>query len=130
MLPNQSQLTLTFEPGLSDRHLTLRDVMAAQVYSRGHGRVANLLDIAPSKLTEKLAGADSGGKTRGMTLDELERYLDKTGDLTPIHYLLDKFARDPGVAQQEALAKLATLAETLPALLAAAGVTRGAKRRG
>lgn len=129
ILPNNAQLTLTFEPGLSDRHLTLRDCIAAQVYNRGHGRIANLLDIAPSKLTEKLAGADAGGKPRGMTLDELERYIDRSGDLTPIYYLLDRYARDPEVAQAEALANLADLAKTLPALLAAAGLTTGGRRK-
>ena len=30
-----------------------------------------------------------------MTLDEFERYLEKTGDLSPIYCLLDKFVRDP-----------------------------------
>lgn len=124
MVPKSSQLTLSFEPGLAERHLSLRDCMVQQVYSRGHGKVAASLDMAPSKLTEKLAGVDSSGKTRGMTLDEFERFLDKTGDLTPVYYLLDRFARDPAVAQQEALARLAALAETLPALLAAAGVGR------
>ena len=122
IVPKTSQMTLSFEPGLAERHLSLRDCMVQQVYQRGHGRVAASLDMAPSKLTEKLAGVDSSGKPRGMSLDEFERYIEKSGDLTPIYYLLDKFARDPGVAQQEALARLATLAESLPALLAAAGI--------
>lgn len=124
-LPNSAQLTLRFETGLAERHLTLRDCLVQQVYGRGHGRVSNLLDIAPSKLTEKLAGLDSGGKPRGMTLDEFERYLEKTGDITPIYYLIDKYLRDPGVAQQEALAKLAAFADQLPALMAAAGLSKG-----
>lgn len=127
ILPNTAQMTLSFEPGLSERHLTLRDCMVTQVYHRGHGRIANQLDIAPSKLTEKLAGVDSAGKARGMTLDEFERYIERTGDMTPIYYLLDKFARDPRAAQAEALAHLAELAQHLPALLAAAGLNKGAK---
>lgn len=127
-LPKQSQLTIAFEPGLSEKHLSLRDCMVAQVYARGHGKVAAKLDIAPSKLTEKLAGVDSAGKPRGMTLDEFERYLDRTGDMTPVFYLIDRFARDPEVAQQEALARLAQLAESLPALLAAAGLNKPGRR--
>lgn len=127
-VPKQSQLTIAYEPGLAERHLSLRDCMVSQVYQRGHGKVAALLDMAPSKLTEKLAGEDSGGKPRGMTLDEFERYLDRTGDLTPVYYLLDRFARDPDVAQQEALARLAQLADALPALLAAAGLNKPGKR--
>lgn len=127
-VPKQSQLTIAYEPGLAERHLSLRDCMVSQVYQRGHGKVAALLDMAPSKLTEKLAGEDSGGKPRGMTLDEFERYLDRTGDLTPVYYLLDRFARDPDVAQQEALARLAQLADALPALLAAAGLNKTRRR--
>ena len=127
MVPKTSQMTLSFEPGLAERHLSLRDCVLQQVYQRGHGRIAAALDMAPSKLTEKMAGLDSSGKPRGMTLDEFERYLEKSGDLTPVYYLLDKFARDPQIAQQEALARLAALADTLPALLAAAGL--GGKRR-
>ena len=127
MVPKTSQMTLSFEPGLAERHLSLRDCVLQQVYQRGHGRIAAALDMAPSKLTEKMAGLDSSGKPRGMTLDEFERYLDKSGDLTPVYYLLDKFARDPQIAQQEALARLAALADSLPALLAAAGL--GGKRK-
>lgn len=126
-LPNTAQMTLSFETGLSERHLSLRDCMVQQVYHRGHGRIANLLDIAPSKLTEKLAGVDSGGKPRGMTLDDLERYLDRTGDLTPVYFLLDKYARDPAVAQAQALAHLTELAQALPALLAAAGLHKAGR---
>lgn len=124
-VPTNSQLTLSLDAGLAERHLSLRDCMVQQIYQRGHGRVANLMDVAPSKLTEKLAGMDSGGKPRGMTLDEFERYLTKTGDPTPVLYLVDKFLRDPRAQQQEALARLATLAEQLPAMLSAAGLTKG-----
>lgn len=128
-VPNNAQLTLTLEDGLADRHLTLRDCMVMQVYAKGHGRMANLLDISPSHLTEKLAGLDSAGKSRGMTLDEFERYLDKTGDAAPILYLVAKYLRDPGAAQQEALSRLTALAEALPGLLAAAGISKGRTRR-
>lgn len=124
-VPNNSQLTLRFEGGLAERHLSLRDCMVQQVYSRGHGRVANLMDVAPSKLTEKLAGMDSGGKPRGLTVDELERYIDKTRDTTPVLYLVDKYLRDPQAQQQDALARLASIADQLPALLSAAGLSKG-----
>lgn len=116
------QLSLTFEPGLAQRSRSLRDHMATRVYNRGLVATAGTMDLSPSKLTEKLAGADSGGKARGMTIDELEVYLDRTKDLSPVYYLVDKYLRDPMVTQQEALAKLAALAEVVPALMAAAGL--------
>lgn len=117
-----NQLNLMFEPGLGERYESLRECVAAQVYAAGHGRVAGQLDLSPSKLTEKLAGMDSGGATRGMTLDELETYIQKRGDVTPILYLAAKYCRDPKVVQAEALGALAALAERLPGLLSAAGL--------
>lgn len=123
------QLSLTFEPGLAQRNRSLRDHMATRVYARGLVDVAGKIDLSPSKLTEKLAGADSGGKPRGMTIDELEIYIQRTGDVSPVHYLADKYLRDPEVAKQEALAKLASLAEVIPGLVAAAGLTVPSKGR-
>lgn len=117
------QLSLTFEPGLAQRSRCLRDHLAAKVYSRGLVDTAGKMDLSPSKLTEKLAGSDSGGKPRGMTIDELEIYIQRTGDISPVHYLVDKYLRDPAVSQQEALAKLAALADVLPSLMAAAGLS-------
>lgn len=116
------QLSLTFEPGLAQRSRCLRDHVAQRVYSFGLVNAAGRLDLSPSRLTEKLAGVDSGGKSRGMTLDELEAFIEKTGDVTPVYYLADKYLRDPAVSQQEALAKIAAIADVLPALMAAAGL--------
>lgn len=117
---SSTQLSLVFEQGIAQRHLSLRDCVAAGVYQRGLGRVAGQIDMAPSKLSEKLAGGTD--RKRVVGLDEFEDYLAKTGDVAPLHYLIDKYLRDPAVAQAEALANLAHLAETLPALLAAAGL--------
>src|SRR3546814_20818806 len=80
-------------------------------------------------LTEKLAGSDSGGKPRGLTIDELEAYLQRTGDLSPVHYLVEKYLNDPEIAQAEAAAKLQATLDSLPALLAAAGLTGGKRGR-
>lgn len=122
------QMSLAFEPGLAQRYDTLRECLATQVYQRGHGRIAGQLDLAPSKLTEKLAGIRSDGKASGITVDELEAYINRTGDHTPIFYLVDKFLRDPQLQQAEALAKLAQFAEQLPALLSVAGIAQGKVR--
>lgn len=122
-----NQLTLSLQQGLSQRWTSLRECVLTQVYQNGHGKVCGLLDLAPSKLTEKLAGLRSDGKKSGITLDELERYIDATGDTLPVLYLVDKFLRDPQASQAEALARLAQLADELPGMLAAAGI--GTKRR-
>lgn len=125
--PDSTQLSLTFEQGISQRHMSLRDCMATGVYQRGLNRVAGQIDMAPSKLSEKLAGGTD--RKRDIGLSEFEDYIAKTGDVSPIHYLVDKFLRDPALAQQEALAKLAGLADTLPALLAAAGLQPAKRSR-
>lgn len=114
------QLSLSFEPGLSQRHRSLVECVATGIYQRGLGRVAGMVDEAPSHLSAQLSGDG-----RRLAVDTLELYLEKTGDLTPIYYLLDKFVRDPRVTQAEALAKVAQTLDQLPALLAAAGFKRG-----
>lgn len=82
-----NQLTLDFTPGLLDRHLSLRDCVAAGVYQRGLGRVAIDLNQAPGNLSVQL----SEDPTRNFSIDNLERYIEKTGDTTPVMYLVEKF---------------------------------------
>lgn len=118
------QLTLAFTPGLSTTHRSLRECVATGVYRRGLGRVAGDVDMAPSALCEALAGADR----RKLDVDALEAYIASSGDLSPIYYLVDKFCRDPAAQQLEAMAKLAALAQELPAMLAAAGLQPSKKR--
>lgn len=114
-------LTITYEDGL-ERSRTLREHMAMRVYSgAGVTAVAGKLDMAPSKLSEKLAGGDSSGKPRGMSIDEFERYLE-TGDLTPIHYLVDKFVVTPEAKHAEAVAQFTKLAEAMAPLAQLLGV--------
>lgn len=123
------QLSITFEKGIAERSRTLREHMAVRVYGRGLVETAGRLDLSPSKLTEKLAGSDSGGKPRGMTIDELETYIQRTGDVSPVHYLVEKFLGDPEVARDEALAKLASMVEQLAPLMAAAGLNPATRKR-
>lgn len=123
------QMSLTLEAGISARNRSLRDHMAQRIYGEGLVAIAGKLDLSPSRVSEKLAGIDSGGKPRGMTIDELERYIDQTGDVSPIHYLVEKYLHDPVAAQQEAMHRLLALSEQLPALLAAAGLDSASKGR-
>lgn len=115
-------LSITYQEGLTHRSRNLREHMVGQVHAAGLVYVAGQIDLSPSKLSEKLAGADSGGKPRAMTIDELERYIKETGDVTPIHFLIEKFLISPDVAHGEALATIAQIAKALPALCEAAGI--------
>jgi hypothetical protein len=116
-----SQLTLLLEEGIAQRHRSLRECMAAGVYQRGLTRVAGQIDMAPSKLSEKLSGGN-GDRHRDVGLDDFEAYVLHTGDLSPIHYLVDKYLAKPEAAQSAALARMAELQQQMAALLAQAGV--------
>jgi hypothetical protein len=114
------QLSLVFEPGLAARYQSLRDVVAHGVYERGLSAVAGKVDMAPSKLSEKLAGGND--RPRDLGIEEFERYLEKTRDLRPIYYLVERCLEDPGVQQAEAMAQLSELVKQLGPLMSAAGV--------
>lgn len=118
------QLALSFEPGLATRFDSLRECVATQVYQRGLVAIAGKIDCSPSHLTEKLAGCSSDGKPRGMNLDELERYIAKTGDVTPVLYLAARYCADARAVQDEAYARLAAIVESIPGLLKTAGAGR------
>lgn len=102
----EGQLTLNFEPGLSDRYPCLRDCVASSVYRYGLTRAAIDLDKAPGNLSVEL----SADPSRKFGVDELEKYLAKSGDFTPIYYLIDKFLREqagdePDAAELRAMFK-------------------------
>lgn len=113
-----NQLTLSFEPGLSERHLSLRDCIASGIYQRGLGRVAIDLNKAPGNLSVEL----SEDASRKFSVDNLEAYIAKTGDTTPIHYLIDKFLHDKTNKQNEAMAQLAPILAQLAPLMRQAGL--------
>lgn len=112
-----SQLTLNFEPGLVERYGSLRDCIATGVYQRGLKRVAIDLDQAPSNLSVQL----SDDPSRRFSVDSLEAYIEKTGDKTPVLYLVERFLapelENKGIKQVEALkAKMAELMREMEGL--------------
>ena len=112
------QLTLDFEPGISGGYASCREFVAARVHQLGRPQkaIAADLDMAPSQLTRKLAQAP--GDSARFTLDDLEAYMQRTGDSDPILCLADKYLRrtDPDELRRR-------IAE-LEGQLAAAGVGR------
>jgi hypothetical protein len=113
------QMSLSFEPGLAQRHRSLVECVATGIYKRGLGRIAALVDEAPSHLSAQLSGDG-----RRLAVETLEAYIEKTGDLEPIFYLVEKFVGDPKVAQQEALARVPQMLAELQATLQAAGLAK------
>lgn len=113
-----TQLTLDFEPGLLDRHRSLRDCVATSIYRRGLSTVAIELNESPGNLTNQL----SDESTRKFGVDELEAFLDKSKDYTAIYYLVEKFLRKPEAEHDAALAQLGPLLAQLAPMLKKAGL--------
>jgi hypothetical protein len=86
----EGQLTLNFEPGLSDRFPCLRDCVASSIYRYGLTNTAIDLDKAPGNLSVEL----SADPARKFGVDDFEKYMEKSGDFTPLYYLIDKFLKD------------------------------------
>jgi hypothetical protein len=112
------QLMLSFEPGLSERHINLRACVAACIYQRGLGNVAMDLNKSPGNLSKELGDDES----RHFSVDSMERYLEKYGDTTPIYYLIDKFLNDPSRKKEAAMAQLAPMLKQLMPMMKEAGL--------
>lgn len=89
---------LVIEPGLTRRHDSVRDVVAAGVYQRGLSRVAASVGVPAGNLSVQL----SGNGQRHLSVESLERYIDSTGDTRPIHYLIERFLLNPERAADDA----------------------------
>jgi len=51
--------------------------------------IAADMDLSPSHLSRKLSG--NPNDTMNLTLDDLEKYMNVTGDCRPLDYLNDKY---------------------------------------
>lgn len=119
-----SQLTFNFEPSLPDRWPTLRSYLAhkAQVQRKSLKVIAADMDISPSTLTRKLNPAE--GDTQRFNLDDLESYIQSTGDVdTVIEYLAAKYKDSDEARKARTLAKVESM---LPELAALLGSLKGA----
>lgn len=116
--PETRQLTLDFEPGLLERHRHLRDCIATGVYRRGLSVTAIDLNESPGNLTNQL----SDESQRKFGVDDLERFLEKSGDYTPIYYLVEKFLHKPAAEHDAALSAIMPLLSQLAPMLKKAGL--------
>ena len=65
--------------------------------------IAAEMDLSPSTLSRKLA--ESPGDSSRLTVADLERFMEVTGDTSPIAYLVEKFLAnrtDERIAELEA----------------------------
>lgn len=115
------QLTLNFEPGLTERFKTWDAVLAAAVYGsrKGLNAVAGDLDMSPSELTRRL-NPDTDDPRPLRTKDGIG-IIEATQDMRPVYWLIEKFLRDPEAAKQEALSQIPALIAQLTTLAEQAG---------
>lgn len=106
------QLNLNFEAGMVESYATCREFVAARVHQLGRPQksIAADMDYSPSDLSRKLA--QNPDDSRRFTLDDLERFVQVTGDTRPVLYLVEKY-----LAQTDEAALLRQI-ETLQAQLA------------
>lgn len=118
--PQTTQLTLDFERGHTSRYRNLRDCVAAIIYRRGLGTCAIDLNESPGNLSNQLSDESS----RKFGIDEFEVLLEKSQDMEPLYYLIEKFLHKPDVQQNAALASLPALLAQVQAVMKAAGVAQ------
>lgn len=120
-----TQLTLQLDSSLAERYRCVRDVVAAGVYQRGLKRIAPDLEMAPGNLSSALAGVE-----RHLSTDTMERYVETTGDVTPILYLVARFVGfDPEQLAAARSARIETLLTEVSALLKEVPRAKGPSKR-
>lgn len=95
------QLTLNFEAGLTETHGSCREVVQSRAYQQGRPfkSVAADMDYGSSQLNRKLT--QTPGDSARFTVDDLELFLQHTGDLNPIFYLVEKYCKDSRIEELE-----------------------------
>lgn len=106
-----TQLALQLEPGLAQRYRDMRECFASCVYQRGLGRVAAAVDVAPSNLSQMLAGE------RNLDTGVIEAYMAHFHDTTPAAFLAARWLQDAKTLQEQARAQLPGLVAQLTRLM-------------
>lgn len=86
------QITIRFDAGLVESYPTIKELIAARVHQQGRPQkaVAADLDLSPSELSRRLSGSDSDTH-RNFDVNLLVRFIEETGDKTPIDWLVERF---------------------------------------
>jgi hypothetical protein len=85
------QITLNYDAGLVESYPTCREYTASRVHSQGRAQksIAADMDYSPSHLTRKFA--QSPDDSMRLTVDDLEKFIEVTGDTSPVIYLVEKY---------------------------------------
>lgn len=113
-----SQLTLSFEPAITERFNSLREFIAhrIQVQAKPAKSIAMDMDISPSTLSRKLSPGEAD--TQRFNVDDLEAYMRTTGDTSAIEYLAAKYLHSDDHRKARAIARVEELSNELTRTLA------------
>jgi hypothetical protein len=117
------QMTLTLADTPATRASSLCEAVAGSVYRLGLKHSAGIMDMSPSHLSEAL----SGGRNRKVGLDELEALV-AAGDLSPVEYLLKRYACTDGARMAANIAAVQSAAAALQAAMADAGLSKKGRK--
>ena len=97
------QITINFTAGPVQVYRTCREYLSTLVHQQGRPQksIAADMDMSPSDLSRKLSPA--GDDHRKFTLDDLESFVQVTGDKRAIQYLAEKYLLDDSAARIAAL---------------------------
>ena len=118
------QLTLDLEPTLLERYRNVREVVASGIYQRGLKRIAMDMDVAPGNLSCML----NDDSQRKLGTDDLERYMQISGDLEPIRYLIARYMGDQATAEASTMKRIEGLLAEVTALAAQTPLKKPARR--
>lgn len=101
--PEMQQITLNYDAGRAESFETCREFVAHRVHHQGRPQkaIAADMDYSPSHLSRKCA--QSPDDSMRFTLDDLERFIEVTGDTSPVLYLVEKYLTESNrIAELEA----------------------------
>ena len=118
------QLTLNLKPTLLERFRNVREVVASGIYQRGLKRIAMDMDVAPGNLSCML----NDESQRKLGTDDLERYMQVSGDLEPIRFLIARYMGDQATAEASTMKRIEGLLAEVTALAAQTALKKPARR--
>lgn len=113
------QLELDFIPGLTEQFPSLRDLVAAIIYSHRGGlkAMAAELDVSVSHLSRALSQTDPES-ARHFDINWLPVVIQRSGDQWPISWLIERFMQDPATRRKQVLDQVAAVLPLLTELVA------------
>jgi hypothetical protein len=121
------QLKMDFEPGITDQFRTLKQCVAAVVYSSraGLSGCASACDVSPSTLSKMLNEQEHEENKRNLPLDFLPIIMHATNDYRPLQWLGAKFLPNEDQRREAAISRVEQM---LPELVSALGTLKGVRR--